>query len=268
MTEPKTIFITGAGSGLGRALALAAGKHGMMVAVSDLHDTRAMETGRELQNAGVQHLCLPCDVRNDADLRRAVGRVVQRWGRLDIMVNNAGVAGAGLFEAISPEDWDFLLDVNLLGVVRGCRAAMTPMKRQGQGHIVNIASMAALTPAPAMSNYNVSKAGVVSLSETLRTELAPLNIHVTLVCPSFFRTNLGESLRTTDPVTTARFRKLIDSGDLSAEEIAHMILKAVEKQQFLLIPHHEARRVWRQKRWQPERFFRSMEKLATRFRRH
>lgn len=267
MTEPQTIFITGAGSGLGRALALAAGKQGMMVAVSDLHETRAMETCRELQKTGVQNLCLPCDVRHEADIRRAVQRVVQRWGHLDIMVNNAGIAGAGLFEAIAPEDWDFLLDVNLLGVVRGCRAAITPMKRQGYGHIVNIASMAALTPAPAMSNYNVSKAGVVSLSETLRAELAPLNINITLVCPSFFRTNLGESLRTPDPVTTARFKKLIDNGDLSAEEIAQMILKAVEKQRFLLIPHREARKAWRQKRWQPERFFLSMEKLAARFRR-
>lgn len=267
MRDSRTTLITGAASGLGLALARAAGQQGYRVALADIHDQRGEEARRALAEQGVEAIYVHCDVRREQDLRNAVQRVVRRWGHLDLMINNAGVAAAGLFETIPAQDWDWLLDINLLGVVRGCRVAVTEMKRQGHGHIVNIASMAALTPPPAMSVYNVAKAGVVSLSESLRSELAPLGIQVTVVCPSFFRTNLNESLRTPDPVTNARFEKLLSNNDTSAEMIAVDILKAVDRKQFLLIPHSDGRKSWRQKRWFSERFHREMEKLGQRFRR-
>ncbi|PKM21926.1 MAG: short chain dehydrogenase [Gammaproteobacteria bacterium HGW-Gammaproteobacteria-14] len=267
MADHKTILITGGASGLGLALAREAGAHGYRVAIADIHEQRGEEARQGLAEQGIDSMFTLCDVRRDKDLRNAVQRVVRRWGRLDVMVNNAGVAGAGLFEAIGEDDWQWLLDINLMGVVRGSRAAITEMKRVGQGHLVNIASMAGLTPPPGMASYNVAKAGVVSLSETLRSELAPLNIHVTLVCPSFFRTNLGESLRTPDPVTRARFERMLSNNDMTAEQIATVILKAVEKRQFLVIPHNAARKSWRQKRWFPEKFFEGMMALAGKLRR-
>ncbi|MFN3713435.1 MAG: SDR family oxidoreductase [Alcanivoracaceae bacterium] len=267
MAETRTVLITGGASGLGLALAREAGNRGFRVAIADVHERRGEEARQALAEQGVDCMFTLCDVRREKDLRNAVQRVARRWGRLDVMINNAGVAGAGLFEALSDDDWQWLLDINLMGVVRGSRLAITEMKRQGFGHIVNIASMAGLTPPPGMASYNVAKAGVVSLSETLRSELHPLGIDVTLVCPSFFRTNLGESLRTPDPVTRARFERLLENNDMNAEQIAVMIWKAVMKKQFLLIPHSAAQKAWRQKRWFPEKFFEAMALLAKKLRR-
>lgn len=267
MTAKRTVLITGAASGLGLALAREAGSRGYRVALADINESRGEQARQALAEQGVDCLFSRCDVRDERDLRNVVQRVARRWGRLDVMINNAGVAGAGLFESLSDEDWQWLLDINLMGAVRGSRMAITEMKRQGFGHIVNIASMAGLTPPPGMASYNVAKAGVVSLSETLRSELAPLNIQVTVVCPSFFRTNLGESLRTPDPVTRARFERLLENNDLTAEQIAVATWQAVEKKKFLLIPHAVAKKAWRQKRWLPEKFFQSMVALGKKLRR-
>ncbi|MBZ2187651.1 SDR family oxidoreductase [Alcanivorax sp. JB21] len=261
-----TILITGGASGLGRALAELAGKRGYRVAIADTNSLRADETCKALADMDIGHMYIPCDVRKEADLRLAVERVVSRWGQLDIMVNNAGVAAAGLFEMIPAADWEWIVDINLMGVVRGCRAALTAMKRQGGGHIVNIASMAGLTPPPGMSSYNVSKAGVVSLSESLHSELAPLGIQVSVACPSFFKTNLSDSLRTPDPVTRARFEKLLESQSYSADEIAEHIFCGIEKKQFLILPHPAGKRAWRNKRWRPARFYQAMIALGRKMR--
>jgi short-subunit dehydrogenase len=118
-----------------------------------------------------------------------------------------------------------------------------------------------------MSAYNVAKAAVVSLSESLHGELAPLGIDVTVVCPSFFRTNLGESLRAPDPVTSARFEKLLAHNDITADDIARDTFKAIDKKQFLVLPHADGRKAWRQKRWFPGRFAAQMQQLARRLRR-
>ncbi len=267
LIQPRNVLITGAASGLGLALAREAGRLGMRVALADINEQRGEQARRGLSENGVECLFTYCDVRREQDIRNAVQRVVRRWGQLDILINNAGVAAAGLFEAIPADDWDWLLDINLLGVTRGCRVAVTEMKRQGHGHIVNIASMAALTPPPGMSAYNVAKAAVVSLSESLHGELAPLGIDVTVVCPSFFRTNLGESLRAPDPVTSARFEKLLAHNDITADDIARDTFKAIDKKQFLVLPHADGRKAWRQKRWFPGRFAAQMQQLARRLRR-
>ena len=267
MTSPQTILITGGASGLGRELALAAGKAGYRVAIADIHEARADETCRMLGDANIENMYIECDVRQQADLRRAVERVAQRWEKLDVMINNAGVASVGLFEMISDDDWQWLLDINLMGVVRGCRAAITAMKRQGHGHIINISSMAGLTPPPGMSSYNTAKAAVISLSESLYTELAPANIGVTVVCPSFFRSNLKDTLRTPDPVSAARFERMLTDHDLSAEEIAGLIIAAIEKKTFLLLPHRKGKIAWRSKRWRPAKFYRQMRGLANKLRR-
>lgn len=262
-----TILITGGASGLGRELAMLASARGYRVAIADINSLRGNEVCQALAEAGTEHLYLDCNVQRDADLRQAVERIISRWGQLDVLINNAGVAAAGLFETLPAEDWDWIMDINLMGVVRGCRAAVTAMKRQGSGHIVNIASMAGLTPPPGMSSYNVSKAAVVTLSETLYAELAPLNIHVSVACPSFFRTNLGDSLRTPDPVTRARFERLLEKQPYTAGEIAERIFRGIEKNDFLILPHPAARSAWRLKRWRPARFLAAMQGLGERLRR-
>lgn len=267
MNYSPTMLITGGASGLGRGLAEQAAAEGYRVAVADIHRTRGEDVCRALTEQNAECFFIECDVRRDEDLRRAVERVLRRWRQLDVMVNNAGVAGAGLFEAIPEQDWQWLFNINVMGTVRGCRAAVSAMKRQRRGHIVNIAGMAGLTPGPALSSYNAAQAAVVNLSETLREELAPEGIHVTLVCPGFFASHLDESLRAPDPVTAARFERMQDGGDTTATQLAGQILAAIKKHRFMVLPDAEAKAAWRLKRWRPEKFYRGMEKLAAKFRR-
>jgi NAD(P)-dependent dehydrogenase (short-subunit alcohol dehydrogenase family) len=267
MKYAPTILITGAASGLGRALAEQAAATGYRVAVADIHRTRGEETCRSLVQAGAETFFVECDVRREADLRRTVERVLRRWQKLDVMINNAGVASAGLFEAIPQEDWDWLFDINVMGTVRGCRAAVSAMKRQHQGHIVNIAGSGALAPQPAMSAWNAAQAAIVNVSESLRAELQPEGIQVTVACPDFFRTHLSESLRAPDPITGVRFERLLDNRDLNATRAAEAIMRSLARNQPRVTPGSEARRAVRQKRWLPGRFQRRMTELATRLRR-
>lgn len=167
------IAITGAASGLGRELALRWARAGARVALGDINGERLAAVAREVSAAGGTALMQKCDVRLADDMNALVDTCAQSWGGLDIFVNNAGVAGGGSFEKLTDEDWQWLLDINLMGVVRGARAVAPLFRSQGSGHIVNIASMAGLLAPPGMSSYNVAKTGVVSLSETLHGELAP-----------------------------------------------------------------------------------------------
>ncbi len=267
MKYAPTVLITGAASGLGRALAEQAAAAGYRVAVADIHQTRGEETCRGLIQLGAETFFVECDVRREADLRRTVERVVRRWHQLDVMINNAGVASAGLFEAIPQEDWDWLFDINVMGTVRGCRAAVSAMKRQHQGHIVNIAGSGALAPRPAMSAWNAAQAAIVNLTESLRSELQPEGIQMTVACPDYFRTHLNESLRAPDPVSSVRFERLLDSRELNANRVAESIMRAIERNQPRVTPGSEARRAGRQNRWMPQRFQRHMAELATRLRR-
>lgn len=246
-------FITGAASGLGRELALRFAKAGYRVCVADINESRAGEVVKEVQATcnqalGTDAFFYRCDVSRDEDLANAVGAMDQRWGGTDVLINNAGVAGGGPFDWLSMDDWHWMMNINFNGVLRGCRAFVPRMKEQGSGYIINIASMAGLLNPPGMSNYNVAKAAVVSLSETLQPELKPHGIGVSCVCPSFFKTNLGESLRTPDANTEKNMTKLLDNSDLSAADIADAIFTAMEKKQFLVVPHQKAKQAWDFKR--------------------
>jgi len=251
MTNPSEfnrVFITGAASGLGRETALRFAKAGYRVCVADINEERAGAVLQELAGMGQDAFFYKCDVSKDADLQGAVKAMQDKWGGTDVLINNAGVAGGGPFDWLSMEDWNWMLNINFMGVLRGCLTFVPGMKEQGHGYIINIASMAGLLNPPGTSNYNVAKAAVVSLSETLAPELQPFNIGVTCVCPSFFRTNLGESMRTPDQSTMGMLNKLMDgSSDIGAAEIADMIYQAKESGTFLLIPHEKARLAWEHK---------------------
>jgi NAD(P)-dependent dehydrogenase (short-subunit alcohol dehydrogenase family) len=167
------IFITGGASGLGLAIAHRYARAGFKVCIGDIHDERGHEAERAIAHSGASEvLYLRCDVRKVEDLEAVADQLDKRWGGVDIVVNNAGVAQGGPFEQVPMEDWEWVLDINLLGVVRGCKVFTPRFKRQGEGYFVNIASMAGLLDTPFMTGYNVSKAGVVMLSETLQNELA------------------------------------------------------------------------------------------------
>jgi NAD(P)-dependent dehydrogenase (short-subunit alcohol dehydrogenase family) len=238
--------VTGAGSGLGRAIASRFAGDGHQVLVSDVDSTAAETVAKEL---GQPFLGL--DVTSDADWQAALDRCQADWGGLDVLVNNAGVGAGGRFERIPLEDWDWIWEINLKGVVRGCRTFVPLFTDQHAGHIVNIASLAGIMNLPAMSSYNVTKAGVVALSETLRLELEPYGVHTTVVCPGYVRTNLGDRLRTPDPGVAALMDKLMSSSKVSADDVARQVVDAVADKRFLVLTHPVGRRSARLKRLLP-----------------
>jgi NAD(P)-dependent dehydrogenase (short-subunit alcohol dehydrogenase family) len=240
------VLVTGAGSGLGRAIATRFAGDGARVLVSDVDLTAAETVAKELGQPAIE-----LDVTTDAGWQAALDRCQADWGGLDVLVNNAGVGAGGRFERISMADWDWIWEINLKGVVRGCRTFVPLFKDQHAGHIVNIASLAGIMNLPAMSSYNVTKAGVIALSETLRLELEPYGVHTTVVCPAYFRTNLGDRLRSPDPGLAVLMDKLMKSSKVSAEDVAGQVVDAVARRRFLVLTHPDGRRSARLKRLAP-----------------
>jgi len=262
-TNKPVIAITGAASGLGKALALRFAKAGWNIAVADLNAARADDVVAQLKVLGVDAFFQPCDVRDLAAVEALRDATLARWGRVDAVANNAGVAGSGPFDRIPFEEWQWLIDINLYGVIRGCLAFGSLFKQQRSGHIINIASMAGLLTPPGMSSYNVAKAGVVALSDTLRAELAPFNVSISCVCPAFFQTNLVES---TQGKTGAYFNRTLErqcaESTVTADDIADAIYQAMESKQYLVLTHPDTPQQWQLKKEQPEGFFEFMRDWA------
>ncbi|HWE91207.1 MAG TPA: SDR family NAD(P)-dependent oxidoreductase [Pseudonocardiaceae bacterium] len=234
------ILVTGGSAGLGAAIAARFAADGAKVLIADIN---------EPADSAVPFQKL--DVRSDEDWARVRDWVEREWDGLDVLVNNAGVASAGRIERLSMADWDWILDINLKGVVRGCRTFVPMFKRQGHGHLVNMASLAGLMNLPGMDSYNVSKSGVISLSETLRYELAPYGVRTTVVCPAFVPTSLGSRLRSPDPVLAEAAHKMISAGKVSAEDVAGQVFDAVRDNRFLVLTHREGRIAVAVKRFAP-----------------
>ena len=252
----KRIFITGGASGLGLALAKRYAREGFKVCLGDVNDVAGKLAQDEVRRAGASDvLYFRCDVTKEADLQHVADELVQRWGGVDIVVNNAGVAQAGAIDEVSVEDWQWILDINLLGVVRGCKVFTPILKRQGRGLFINVASMAGLLDMPKMSSYNVSKAAVVSLSETLQNELGHSNIDVCVVCPSFFKTNLADSLRSPDPKMHVLVGKLLTRGKLTADIVADRVYEGAKSGAFYILPHLDGRALWGAKTFLPRKLY-------------
>lgn len=241
------VLVTGAGSGLGRALASHWSAAGARVLVSDVDPAAAAAVA-----TGLGQPSLALDVTDDAAWAAALEWCRSSWGGLDVLVNNAGVGAGGRFERISVEDWDWIWEINLKGVVRGCRTFVPLFKEQRSGHLVNVASLAGLMNLPGMASYNVTKAGVIALSETLRLELEPDGVRTTVVCPAYFRTNLGERTRSPDPAVRAVMDKLMTASKVSADDVARQVVDAVRDNRFLVLTHPDGRRSVRLRRWLPK----------------
>ncbi len=259
------IMITGAGSGLGREMALRWAREGWRLALSDVNQAGLEETLRLVREAGGDGFIQRCDVRDYSQLTALAQACEERLGGIDVVFNNAGVAAGGFFSELSLEDWDWQLSINLMGVVKGCKAFL-PLLLKSQGRLINIASMAALMQGPAMSNYNVAKAGVVALSESLLVELRDQQVKVHVVCPSFFQTNLLDSFRGPTPAMKAQVGKLLESSPISAGEIADYIFQQVAAEEFMILPHEQGRMAWAIKRQQPQAIYDEMARMAARMR--
>lgn len=252
---PHHVLITGGASGLGRALAERYLRSGAHVLIADRNATSGEATCHALQPlasryGGSVHFHL-ADICRDEDWRALRAWCQARWQRLDVLINNAGVAAGGRIEKLPMDDWDWIIEINLKGMIRGLREFVPLLKQQGHGQIINIASLAAIANAPVMSSYNVTKSAVVSLSETLRHELGAYGIAVSVACPSFFQTNLADSLRSPEPGLEQSVRKLLASGKLDAAQVADYIFRAASRKHFLILPHREGRWLWRLKKFAP-----------------
>lgn len=259
------MMITGAGSGLGREIALRWARDGWNLALSDVNEAGLAETLAMVREAGGDGFTQRCDVRDYSQLTALAQACEEKFGGIDVIVNNAGVASGGFFADLSLEDWDWQIAINLMGVVKGCKAFL-PLLEKSKGKIVNIASMAALMQGPGMSNYNVAKAGVVALSESLLAELRQQEIGVHVVCPSFFQTNLLDSFRGPTPAMKAQVGKLLESSPISAADIAEYIHAEMAKGSFLILPHEMGRMAWALKQKNPQALYDEMASMAEKMR--
>lgn len=258
----KKALITGAGSGLGLALAKRYAAAGHAIAVADLDLARAEAAVDTLGGAGKGHFAVQADVGSDASMAAMADTVNARWpDGFDVLINNAGVATAGSVAESSMEDWRWVIDINLLGVVRGMKAFVPMFKRRKGGLILSTASFAGLAGAPNIASYGTTKAAVVALSEMLRAEVVEHGVQVGVICPSFFKTNLLDNARGND-----RFKAvaghLMETAKETADDIADRIFDAAAAGTFLIIPTGPERTRWRVKRWFPEYYFKQLIKYT------
>jgi NAD(P)-dependent dehydrogenase (short-subunit alcohol dehydrogenase family) len=251
----RRIFITGGASGLGRALAERHARAGWRVCIGDLDVARCADALATIRAHSPGSHALACDVTREEDLQAAADWLRRVWGGVDVVVNNAGVAQMGGIAETSLADWQWAMDINVLGVVRGCKVFAPLLKAQGGGQLVNIASMAGLVHMPQASAYNASKAAVVALSETLQLELESDNIRVSVVCPAFFRTDLARNMRAANPALEGMTKRLVERARIGADEIADRIFEGMQRSDPHILTHPEAKRFWRMKRLLPHRLY-------------
>jgi NAD(P)-dependent dehydrogenase (short-subunit alcohol dehydrogenase family) len=253
--EPLRAVITGGGSGLGRGLALHLADLGASLVVSDVNEAGAEETASLTRERGAQTEVIACDVTDRAAVFDLVEETEKRLGGIDLICNNAGVALGGPFDEISIEDWRWIVDINLWGVVYGCQAAIPKMKAQGRGYILNVASAAGLLSPPSMAPYNVTKAGVVSLSESLYAEYKGSGIRVSVLCPTFFQTNIMNAGRgAPTPDEEARIRKWMERSKVQAPDVAKAAIDAVRDGELYVQPMADGRDAWQLKRQDPQKY--------------
>jgi NAD(P)-dependent dehydrogenase (short-subunit alcohol dehydrogenase family) len=228
MTEikNKVAAVTGAASGIGRALAQRLAAKGASVAISDVNEAALRETADLVASTGAKVSVHVVDVRNRDAVQRYARDVQQQHGGVDIVINNAGLTVRASLEDVSYEDFALVIDVNLWGVVHGVKAFLPLLRQRGAGHIVNISSINAMVPFIQNGPYNVSKYAVLGLSETLVQELQGQPIRVTCVHPGGIRTNIVRNSKGTTPRDAALFDRIART---SPEEAADVIVAGVER---------------------------------------
>ena len=253
-----SVVITGGASGLGRAFACLLAKRNARVLLGDVNLEGAEETARLVREAGGEAHAVRCDVTKESDLVMLADVADDLFGRTDLLINNAGVAVSGAVGEVPLADWEWILRINLWGVVHGCHAFVPRMKKHGGGAVLNVASSAGIVSLPEMAPYNVSKAAVISLSETLYGEGAKHGIAVSVLCPTFFRTNLLDSMRVTEDKQRAAAKKAFEHALMTAEDVAKAAISGLEKGELVVIPQVDGSVAWRLKRLLPGGFYKAL----------
>ena len=257
--------VTGAGSGIGRAFAVELARRGGRVVCADVAPDRADETADRIIADGGAALAVSCDV-SDLAAVEALAEKADRWfdAPVSLVVNNAGVGlGGRPVGEIPIEAWRWAMGVNLWGPVHGCHVFLPRLRATGAGGVINVASAASFAAAPGMGPYSVSKAGVLSLTETVAAELAGTGIAATAVCPTFVKTNIARDgrIEAGSGATTERLMRLTG---WSPERIVRTALAANDRGQLYVVPQPDAQLVWHAKRYVPATYARAVG-LAARF---
>src|SRR5690606_32035582 len=242
--------VTGAGSGIGRNFALELAKRGSMVVCADINLEAAEETVALITASGAQAFAVKCDVGNARQVEQLANQAEQLMQHpTTLLINNAGVGLGGKFDALPIYDWKWVTDVNLWGVVHGCHYFVPKFKKLGHGAIINVASAASYTAAPEMTAYNVTKAGVRALSETLAAELRKFNIQVNVVCPTLVPTNIIKNGKL--PHKGIMDYALTNLALTTSNKVAELTLDRLDQGQLYTIPQLDAKLFWLMKRIAP-----------------
>ncbi|WP_267396477.1 MULTISPECIES: SDR family oxidoreductase [unclassified Sphingomonas] len=224
--EGKVVAITGASSGIGRATAMLLAKHGAVVVLGARNGDALKIIVEEIASSGGKAVFETIDVRRRGDLERLVARSIEAAGRLDVIVNCAGIGPISRLDALDVEDWDAMIDVNLRGTLYGIAAALPVFAQQASGHVVNVISTAGIKLVPTMGVYAATKNAVRTATEILRQEAGP-SLRVTEVSPGMTATNFGDSI--TDPATKRAIGEQISAIAIPPDAIARGILYAIEQ---------------------------------------
>jgi NAD(P)-dependent dehydrogenase (short-subunit alcohol dehydrogenase family) len=248
-----TAFVTGGGSGIGKAFSLALSARGITVCVSDLNLNAAQAVAAE---CGPRATAIALNVCDAEAVKESIERFAAANGRLDYIFNNAGIGLAGETNDIPLEAWKRIVDINMYGVLHGVLVAYPLMLKQGYGHIVNIASLAGLGPAPLFAPYALTKHAVVGLSTSLRVEAASRGVRVSVVCPAAIETPLLDSgnpdeFKINSAPDARRFLTALAGPPYSVEKCVNEILEALDKNKSVIVLPARARMAWRLGRWFP-----------------
>jgi len=251
----RVAVVTGGASGIGLGLASAFAAEGMKVVIGDIEEPALADAVAKLEASGADVLGVRTDVSDDGSVAALAAAAVDRFGAIHVACNNAGVGGGGLSWEAPLSTWEWVLGVNMWGVIHGIRAFVPILMQQDEAHIVNTASIAGLAAGPFMGPYNASKHAVVALSETLFHEMAMTapQVKVSVLCPGWVRTRIADSARNrqdgdandpTDAPARLLLQSVIERG-MPPEELAAIVLDAIRAEQFWILPHDDAEPFWR-----------------------
>ncbi|MFC4292495.1 SDR family NAD(P)-dependent oxidoreductase [Sphingorhabdus arenilitoris] len=246
ITNDTVAFITGGASGIGYAIAETLAERGAKLMLADLSQAKLDEAAAALLAKGAEVATVVCDVSDEAQMRSAAAATTERFGKVHIVVNNAGVALGGRAGDIAIKDWRWIVDINLMGVVHGVEIFAPLIQSHGEGgHFVNTASMAGHVASPGMGPYHATKFAVVGYSESLQQELAPANIGVSVLCPAWVKTNIHRSaldkptghVGEDDPLFQ-KMNSVINAG-IDAGDVANWTVQSIEDDRLYIFTHPE-----------------------------
>ncbi|MBL4865802.1 MAG: SDR family NAD(P)-dependent oxidoreductase [Pseudomonadales bacterium] len=267
VSQKSAAVVTGAGSGIGKSFAYEIARRGGQVICVDIDLKAAQNTATMLKELGTKAIAYQCDVGSESAMEKLSNEAEDLLERpITLLVNNAGVGAGGSIGEMSMKDWQWIMKVNLWGVIHGCHFFTPKLKGLGYGGIINVASAAAFAAAPEMGAYNVTKAGVLSLSETLAAELVGTGVNVTVLCPTMVPTNIIENSRISKEDKEMGARAMEKLAFTNSDKVARQTLSALDKGKLYMMPQIDAKIWWRVKRFAPAPYARGIGEVYKLFR--